>query len=126
MVSDTQPDDWIQFNNMGTWTFRDDVSLRIESHEKLDSQFEAPWTYQIQSQCQHFSYLVYYGESPVEYHSVVSVDDFRAYIPMPRDPPNPNQPFTISPYQATVGRIVTGDSQTFNAYLNQTGIEISG
>lgn len=126
LISGTDSDDWIQFNSMGTWTFREDVDLRIENHEQLESRFTAPWTHQIQSRCQSHGYLVYYGGSPVEYHTVVGVDDFRAYVPMPRDPTGPNQPYTITPYQATIGRIVTGDAQTFDAYLNRTGIEVRG
>ena len=126
LVSGTYPADWIQFNSEGVWTFRDDVDLRIESSEKLDSRFEAPWTQGIQSRCQSYSYLVYYGDSPVEYHVVVGVDDFRAHIPMPQEPAGPNQPYTITPYQATLGRVITGDGQTFDAYLNRTRIEIRG
>jgi len=126
LIVNTYPSDWIQFNSLGTWTFRDDVDLRIESDEKLDGRFEAPWTRQIQAQCQSYSYIVYYGGSPVEFHAIVGVDDFRAHIPMPQDPAGPHQPFTITPYQATLGRIITGDQQTFDAYLNRTGVEIQG
>jgi hypothetical protein len=126
LITDTQPTDWIQFNSLGAWTFRDDGDLRIESNENLAGRCEASWTYQIQSRCQSYSYIVYYGESPVEYHAIVGVDDFRAHIPMPQEPTAPNQPFTITPYQATLGRIITGDPQTFDAYLSRTGIEIVG
>lgn len=126
MVAGTYPADWIQFSSLGTWTFRDDVALRVESHEKLDARFEAPWTHNIQSQCQSHGYVVYYDGAPVEYHTVVGVDDFRAHIPLPQEPAGPNQPYTITPYQATLGRVITGDQQTFNAYLNRTGIEIRG
>lgn len=125
-IAESGAADWVQFNNIGTWTYREDVALRLVNHEQLESRFEAPWTAQIQSGCQSFGYLVYYGNSPVEYHVVVAVDDFRAFIPQPQPPNGPNQPFTITPYQATLGRIVTGDDQTFEAYLNRTGIEISG
>jgi hypothetical protein len=124
LVAGTYPSDWVQFNTMGEWTYRDDVALRIESEEQLDSRFEAPWTHAIQARCQSYGYVVYYGESPVEYHTVIGVDDFRAHVPMPQEPAGPNQPYTITPYQATLGRIITGDQQTFDAYLNRTGVEI--
>lgn len=125
-VAGSETGDWIQFNSIGTWTYREDVALRIVNQEQLESRFEAPWTRQIQSQCQSFGYLVYYGNSPVEYQVVVAVDDFRAYIPQPQPPNAQGQPFAITPYQATIGRIITGDDQTFEAYLNRTGIEIRG
>jgi len=115
---------WIPFSELGTWTFRADVQLRIQRHEQLDPAFEAPWTRGVQGESQTYSYLVYYGNSPVEYHAVASVDNFRAHIPLPQQPANPNQPYTITPYQATLGRIITGNPKTFEAYLENTGIQV--
>lgn len=123
-VEQSTPSDWIRFADMGTWTFGDDVRLRIQRHEQLESNLQTPWTQHLQADSQSYSYLVYFTNSPVEYHAIAALDNFRAHIPMPRQPPNPNQPFTISPYQATLGRIITGNNETFRAYLQNTGIEI--
>lgn len=124
MVSESAQTGWIAFGDLGVWTNRNDVDLRIVQDEQLERRFDAPWTHAIQGGCQRFGYLVYYGNSPVEYHVIVSVDDFRAHIPLPHEPAGPNEPYSITPYQATLGRIVTGDEQTFDAYLNRTGIVI--
>jgi hypothetical protein len=115
---------WIPFTDRGTWTFRDDVSLRIQRENQVSPNIQAPWTRNLQAGSQSFSYTVYYGNSPVEVHTIASVDNFRAHIPMPQQPQGPNEPYTITPYQATLGRIITGEDQTFEAYLNRTGIEI--
>ncbi len=123
-VAESGPSDWIPFSSMGTWTCQSDVQLRIQRHEQLEANLQTPWTNQLQASSQSFSYLVYYGDSPVEYHVIASVDNFRAHIPFPAEPAGPNQPYTITPYQANLGRIVTGDAETFRAYLNQTGIQI--
>jgi len=123
-ISGSTPEEWIPFADMGTWTHRDEVQLRIQRHQQLNSNFEAPWTQHLQANSQSYSYLVYYDNSPVEYHQIASVDNFRAHIPLPQQPSGPNQPYTITPYQATIGRLITGDQQTFKAYLNNTGIEI--
>jgi hypothetical protein len=123
-IEDTAAEDWIPFSDRGTWTFRDDVALRIQREEQLDPNLQAPWSHQLQAGSQSFSYLVYYGSSPVEYHAIASVDNFRAHIPMPRQPQEQGDPYTISPYQATLGRVITGEAQTFEAYLTRTGIEI--
>ena len=123
-IEDSSPADWIPFSDRGTWTFEADVALRIQREEQLDPNLQAPWTQQLQAVSQSFSYLVYYGNSPVEYHAIASVDNFRAHIPMPRQPTEQGEPYTITPYQATLGRIVTGEDQTFEAYLNRTGIEV--
>lgn len=123
-IDGSHPSDWIHFSDMGTWTFRDDVQLRIQRHEQLEADLQRPWTQHLQAQSQSFSYLVYYGSSPVEYHAIASVDNFRAHIPFPQQPAGPNEPYTINDYQATIGRIITGNEETFRAYLKNTGIEI--
>jgi hypothetical protein len=136
-VRGTDHGEWIPFNEMGTWTYRDDVHLRIQRYEQLDANFQAPWTQHLQATSQSFGYVVYYGNSPVEYHTIVSVDNFRAHIPLPQtgnqQPPQGQQgqhgqpsggTYTITPYQATLGRIITGDDQTFDAYLSNTGVSI--
>lgn len=123
-IAGSAPGDWIPFADMGTWTYRDDVKLRIQRHEQLDDNLQTQWTQHLQGTSQSYSYLVYYGNSPVEYHTIASVDNFRAHIPVPRQPSGPNQPFTITEYQATLGRIITGDADMFRSYLNNTGIDI--
>lgn len=124
LVGGSDHGEWIPFNDMGTWTYRDDVQLRIQRHEQLDANFQAPWTQHLQANSQRFGYVVYYGDSPVEYHTIVSVDNFRAHIPFPHQPQHGGSTYTITPYQATIGRIITGDDQTFDAYLNNTGVQI--
>lgn len=124
MIANSETEDWIPFGNLGTWTYSEDVDLRIQRGEQLNANLEVPWTQALQGATQSFSYHVYYGSSPVEYHEIAGVDDFRAHIPLPRPPADPGQPYTISSYQAVIGRIITGEDQTFEAYLNNTGIEI--
>jgi len=123
-IADSHPSDWISFSDVGTWTYRDDVHLRIQRQEQLNPNLQQPWTQPLQANSQSFSFLVYYGNSPVEYHAIASLDNFRAHVPMPRQPAGPNEPYTITPYQATLGRIITGNEETFRAYLQNTGIEI--
>ena len=123
-IATSEPTEWIPFSEMGTWTFSEDVRLRIQRHEQLESNLGLQWTRHLQGTSQSFSYLVYYGSSPVEYHTIASVDNFRAHIPFPQQPSDPSQPFTITPYQATLGQIITGNEKTFQAYLDNTGIEV--
>lgn len=124
MVADSDTSGWIPFVDRGTWTYSDDVRLRIQREEQLDPNLQTPWTANLQAGNQSFSYLVYYGASPVEYHAIASVDNFRAHVPIPQQPESQEDPYTITPYQETLGRIVTGDDQTFESYLSRTGIEV--
>jgi len=126
ILAESEHEEWIPFSEMGVWTYSEDVDLRIERHERLESGLSLPWTQHLQGTSQSFSYLVYYGSSPAEYHTIAAVDNFRAHIPFPQQPSDPNEPFTITPYQAKLGLIITGNEKTFQAYLDNTGIEIQG
>jgi len=115
-------DDWIPFQSRGTWTYRSDVSLRITRENQIDSGYAAPWTRGIQGNNARFGYYMYYAGSPVEYHVVVSIDDGRAHIPEPSH--HGGNSYTITPYEANVAQIVSGDTDTFQAYLNRTPIVV--
>jgi hypothetical protein len=124
MIDASEFHDWIQFANRGTWTYKPDVALRLSREDQLDKRYDPHWAAQIQGSNSRFGYYVYYADSPVEYHVVVSVDDGRAFIPDPTPPQAQGGQYSISPYAANVGRIITGDPETFRAYLNRTGIVI--
>ncbi len=85
---------------------------------------QQPWTNGFQATSTRHEYVLYYGDSPVEYHTIVGVDDSRAFVPDPQQPQSPGGTYSITPYQATLGEIVTGDVETFNAYLNRAGIVV--
>lgn len=115
--------DWIRFPTLGAWTYQEDVSLRIEQHERLGVE-QAPWTNAFQARSVRYGYAVYYGASPVEYHTIVGVDNDRAFVPEPRQPQAPGGNVSITPYQATIGEIVTGDPGTFESYCSRAGIVV--
>jgi hypothetical protein len=58
-VTGTGPPDWIPFADMETWTYRDDVDLRIAQHEQLAARFEARPTHGVQGPCRQHGYVVY-------------------------------------------------------------------
>ena len=117
--------DWINFSNIGVWTNQEDVALRIEQYEKL-GQAQQPWTGNFQARSIQYGYVVYYDSSPVEYHTVVGVDNDRAFVPQPQPPQAPGAAPTITPYQQSIGEIITGDPGTFESYLNRAGIAVQG
>ena len=122
VVSGSDLGDWIGFQGRGTWTYRDDVSLRIVREDQIDSGYQQPWTRGIQGVNARFGYYVYYGSSPIEYHVVVSIDDGRAHIPEPTH--QGGNAYSVSEYAANIGRIISGDADTFQAYMNQTPIAV--
>lgn len=122
MVVESEFDEWIPFGERGVWTHTEDVDLRISRERQLD-RVQEPWTNPIQGACVRYGYLVFYRNSPVEYHVIVDVDDGRGSVPDP-GPPTASGGYAIGEYEASLGRIVTGDPGTFQAYLNQTGIAV--
>lgn len=120
-VAESAFHEWIHFANRGTWTYQPDVSLRLSREEQIDSRYRQPWTQGIQGSNARYGYYVFYDDSPVAYHVVVSVDDGRAHIPEPR---GGDDEFTITAEEANIGRIITGDVDTFTAYLNRTPITV--
>jgi len=124
ILAGSEPSAWIPFPETGVWTFSEDVQLRIQRDERVERSFTTAWTRGIQGDNETYGYLVYYGSSPVEYHTIASVDNFRAHVPLPQQPAGPNGSYTITPYQATLGRIITGNPTTFESYLETTGIRV--
>lgn len=122
LVRGSEFHEWVPFADKGTWTYQGDVALRIVREVQIDNRYQQPWTSGIQGQNSRWGYYVYYGPSPVGYHVVVSVDDGRAHIPEPGS--DGTGGVSISEYEANIGRIITGDRETFNAYLNRTNIAV--
>jgi len=122
IVEGSEFHDWIPFADRGTWTYQGDVALRIVRETQIDNRYQRPWTSQIQGNNARWGYYVYYGPSPVGYHVIVSVDGGRAHIPEPQQ--DQSGAVSISEYEANLGRIITGDIETLNAYLNRTNITV--
>lgn len=125
MIVDSSFTDWIRFQNLGVWTFQPDVSLRLSQREQL-GQSQQAWTNQFQAQSVRYGYVIFYDNSPIEYHTVVGVDNNRAFVPEPSQPQSPSGNFAITPYQASLGKIITGDPGTFDSYLSRAGIVVQG
>lgn len=123
MVVESAFTDWIRFQNLGVWTFQPDVSLRLAQREQL-GQSQQPWTNQFQAQSMRYGYVMYYNNSPVEYHTVIGVDNNRAFVPEPAQPQTAGGNYTITPYQESLGEIITGDPSTFESYLSRAGVVV--
>ena len=81
----TDSSNWIFNDEKGSYTYRDDLCLRIQRREYDFSQtFNEPWaTNHSDSQAHRVEYDVFYNNSFVKNVSLVSVDGGRATIPMP-------------------------------------------
>ncbi|MUV89345.1 hypothetical protein GJ629_05045 [Halapricum sp. CBA1109] len=122
VVVDSAFDEWIRFGRLGTWTYQQDVALRLVQQEQLGPAQE-PWATQFQAPSTRYGYVFYYGNSPIEYHTVVGLDNDRAFVPEPQQAPDGS--LSITPYQRLVGEIITGDPGSVESYCNRAGIAVS-
>lgn len=86
ILSASDQDDWIVDDESGSFTYKDDLNLHIERDNFNNYRpFDEPWaTKHPDSSAKAVEYTVKYGTSFVEKHTLISVDGFRATLPMPK------------------------------------------
>ncbi len=86
ILAKSSQDDWIVDDESGSFTYKDDLNLHIQRSD-YDSyrDFDEPWaTSHFDPKATAVEYVVKYGSSFVEKHTLVSVDGHRATLPIPR------------------------------------------
>lgn len=81
----SKSDDWISCEDKGSFTFREDLALRIQRRDiDFNSIFDEPWAKcHANTNAHKVIYDVFYNNSFVKTVTLVSVDGGRATIPMP-------------------------------------------
>ena len=133
-IDESEPGDWRKhegsFGNVETsdhtqivWVYEHDVDLRIERGNSLVEGFQEDWTARFANNENNVSYTywVFYGSSPIERQTIVSVDGHQADIPLPD---NTGETLTITSYQDNFGEIVNHDYQTYRNALGHASIDI--
>jgi len=87
-IKNSAASDWIFSDERGAYTYKGDVNLRIERSE-VDCDrdcFEGEeWAERHpDKKAYRVTYTVYYGQSYLEDHLLVSVDGHRATLPLPK------------------------------------------
>ena len=89
MLSSTSSSDWVIKEELGAYTYKQDVLLRIQKHpidyhaDKFSGE-EWATTMHADENAYRVIYDVYYGDSFILTKTLVSVDGGRATLPMPR------------------------------------------
>lgn len=86
ILSKSSQDDWIVDDESGSFTYKEDLNLHIQRAD-FDSfrDFNEPWAKSHPDpDSRAIEYVVKYGNSFVEKHTLVAVDGFRATLPMPK------------------------------------------
>lgn len=104
------------------WVYNHDVNLRLERGRVAVQDFQQDWTDNFpDTNAISYGYWFYYGQSPILYQVLVSVDGHRADLPIPD---REEDRLVISATEAKYGRIVTGDRDQFDRALKRANIEI--
>ena len=83
IISKGSAQDWIIDEQTGAFTYKNDLSLRIE-REKNETLFQEPWTDRHpNAKAYRVDFTVYYGNSFVCRKTLVQVDGGRGMVPIP-------------------------------------------
>ena len=86
ILAESSQDDWIVDDESGSFTYKDDLNLHIQRADYSSfREFNEPWaTSHPDPKAVAVEYVVKYGSSFVDKHTLVSVDGHRAKLPMPK------------------------------------------
>lgn len=121
ILAKSTQDDWVINDETGSFTYKNDLNLHIERADyETFREFNEPWaTSHPDPNAVAVEYVVKYGASFVEKHTLVSVDGHRATLPMPKS----INDLRVSSSDANFARIVNiGDR--VDEYLNRSQIRV--
>src|SRR5690554_2727896 len=86
ILANSTKDEWITDDESGSFTYKKDLNLRIEgADDETFREFNEPWAVaHSDPNAKAVDYVVKYGSSFVEKRVLVSVDGYRATLPMPK------------------------------------------
>ncbi|ENX19381.1 hypothetical protein F892_03549 [Acinetobacter vivianii] len=114
--------DWLYFDNLGIYTYKNDVNLRIvRSRDERNTPFNEPWAVgHPDRNATRVFFTVYYGQSPVYDKMLVDVDGYRATLPLP-DLTTMQVPF----FEYQFASIINGShGNRLDEYLRRSGLTI--
>tara|TARA_B110000238_G_C16027007_1_gene395702 strand:- start:521 stop:916 length:396 start_codon:yes stop_codon:yes gene_type:complete len=121
ILSTSSKDDWIVDDESGSFTYKNDLNLHIE-RDDFDNYrpFHEEWaTKHPDPSAKAVEYTVKYGTSFVEKHTLVSVDGFRATLPMPKG----INDLSVKASKVNFAKIVdVGDS--VDEYIKRSGLHV--
>ena len=123
ILSSTSSSDWVIEEELGAYTYKQDVLLRIQKHPidyHADKFSGEDWatTMHADSEAYRVVYDVFYGESFIETKQFVAVDGCRAFLPMPTFGTK-----VIPCRDYLFAKIVAPD--TLDEYINRSGLTVS-
>lgn len=121
ILSHSSQHDWVINDEIGAFTYKQDVLLRIQRQEFDEyNSFNEPWAVKHPDhQAYSVKYTVYYGSSFIEERTLVSVDGHRATLPMPES----RTDLTVTASDVNFAKIVDILGKV-DEYIRRSGISI--
>lgn len=120
ILNTSEKKDWIANDELGTFTYKKDLNLRIERSSD-DRIFTESWATNFPDKnARAIDYKVFYNNSFVDEKMLVSVDGARATLPLPKSPDD----LTVTKSKVNFAKIVDTGNQ-FEEYLKRSELKIS-
>ena len=122
ILNSSSHDHWLFDDQRGIYTYKNDLNLRIIRDEidlESDRFSGEDWaTKHPDSTAYRVTFEIYYGASFIEEHILVSVDGFRATLPLPKVGTN-----KISQENYNLAKILDSLG-TLDEYITRAGLEV--
>lgn len=121
ILETTTQDEWIVDDYSGSFTFKNDLNLRIERAEfDTYEDFYEKWaTSHPDKNAKSIMYTVFYNNSTVIRKMLVSVDGHRATLPLPKSPTE----LHVTKADVNFAKIVN-ILDTVDDYLDRSGLSV--
>ncbi|GHO63764.1 hypothetical protein KSC_026560 [Ktedonobacter sp. SOSP1-52] len=89
IIANSHQAEWLHIESKGVWTYTHDLLIHIKEEQtdagQDDRQFHEPWLERFaDKKAYRTEFTIYYGNSPVESITMVSVDGHRTLMPLPK------------------------------------------
>lgn len=121
ILAKSTQDDWVINDETGSFTYKNDLNLHIERADyETFREFDEPWAKShADPNAVAVEYVVKYGSSFVEKHTLVSVDGHRATLPMPKS----INDLRVNDSEVNFARIVDVGNRV-DEYLSRSNIQV--
>lgn len=122
ILSEGNPSDWLYFDELGVFTYKKDVDLRItRSRDERNTSFNESWAVSHPDpNATKVFFTVYYNQSPVYQEMLIDIDGCRATLPLPDLTTNQ---VSLASYQ--FASIVNGNrGNRLDEYLQRAGLSV--
>lgn len=118
-ILNSKKEDWIPFDELGIWVFKDDllISIQDESPAPREYFYEEWATKHPDQNAYQMRFFIKYANNPIADIYAADVDGGRAIIPYPD-----LETKCIDKFHNKIGEIVNSDITRYHEYIERSGL----